>query len=111
MPIAPNRIPKPIRQPLPEFKSSKKKEWSPPNRQTFTVEGLGEELSVVSRSLLLIAATLAEPCEPENLKDVRDNLRSTTEHLATIYNRLMSNGVKVLQPEMVTVFHADDIPF
>ena len=111
MPVAPNQKKKIERPPLPGFKANPKKTWDPPAKNTYTIEDLGKELSIISSSLLIIAATLAQPCDAEKLSETRDVLIGTTRHLESVYNRLMNHGVMSRQQDTMTVYRADDIPW
>ena len=117
MPIAPKLQPKIVRQPVQGFKAATKKAWDLPSKNSFTVEDLAKELSIVSSNLLLIAATIAEPLdaddpkEGEKLHKASQDLRTSAEHLSSVYCRLMSYGMISRQQDTMTVFRADDIPW
>ena len=112
MPLAPSQVKKLANLPPEGFKAYKKKAWDPPNRQTFTVEDLAKELSVISSSLLISAATLAQPCEAERICSTKEEVIASARHLESVYNRLMNHGIMTRQPsDTVTVYHADDIPW
>lgn len=111
MPISPSQKKKLENPPLPEFKPGKKKIWDPPNKNTFTVDSLAEELGTVSNNLLSIVKTLAEPCSAEQLSKAKNELQGSARHLESVYNRLLSHGIIARQSGVIAVFHADDLPF
>ena len=117
MPIAPNQKPKIVREPLPGFKSSTKKTWDPPNKNSYTIESLAKELSIVSSSLLAVSATIADPLDsddPEEGKKVRkasQEVLDLARRLESIYHRLMNFGIVSRQQDTMIAYRADDIPW
>ena len=112
MPLAPSQVKKLASKPPEGFKAYKKKTWDPPNRQTFTVEDLAKELSVVSSSLLISATALAQPCDEERIGKIKEEVVAAARHLESVYHRLMNHGIMTRQPaDTMTVYRADDIPW